>query len=165
MSATPRTIRAVAMPAAPRIRRVVGVHARPFGTITLFLIATTILGITSLLYVWEAGQRTAAGMVIQQRQALLQNAYNAQQDLINQINKLTSTDTVLQVATTRYHMHMPADPSTVDVMTIPQPSITRIIPMTAPARPAGVSLRVTATDAAVTSWWQDAWALLYRLLR
>ena len=57
----PKVTVTVTMPAAPRLRRT----TRPFGTISLFLAATGILGLTSLCYLWQAGQATAAAMHIQ----------------------------------------------------------------------------------------------------
>lgn len=167
MSATPRTMRTVTVPTAPRLRRVVGVGSRPLGPVTLFLVATAILGVTSLTYVWQAGQRTAAGMNIQALDSQLQNAMNTQRYLVTQIERLTSTDAVLQAASSKYHMRMPADPSTVETIVVPGPVVTvpKIVPAPAPAHAARTNVRVATTDAAVTSWWQDAWIVLYRLLR
>ena len=92
MSVTPRTLRAVTMPAAPRLRRT----PRPFGTISLFLAATGILGLTSLCYLWQAGQATAAAMRIQTLSAQLQSAQNQWLQLEAQVARLKSDATVMQ---------------------------------------------------------------------
>jgi cell division protein FtsB len=149
------------MPAAPRLRRT----PRPFGTISLFLAATGILGLTSLCYLWQAGQATAAGMRIQALTSQLQSAQNQRLQLESQVAQLTSDATVIQVASTKYGMSMPADPSTVHQIDVPGPVVTKVVAAPAPVRSAGVRLGVGATDAAVTSWWQAAWVALYRLLR
>ena len=101
MSVTPRTLRAVTLPAAPRLRRT----PRPFGTISLFLAAT------------------------------------------------------------KYGMSMPADPSTVHQIDVPGPVVTKVVAVPAPIRSSGVRLGVGTTDVVVTSWWQEAWVVLYKLLR
>jgi hypothetical protein len=161
MSVTPRTLRAVTMPAAPRLRRT----PRPFGTISLFLAATGILGLTSLCYLWQAGQATAAAMHIQALTSQLQSAENQRLQLESQVAQLTSSATVMQEASTTYSMSMPADPSTVHQIDVPGPVVTKVVAVPAPVRSVGVRLGVGATDAAVTSWWQEAWVALYKLLR
>jgi cell division protein FtsL len=161
MSVTPRTLRAVTMPAAPRLRRT----PRPFGTISLFLAATGILGLTSLCYLWQAGQATAAAMRIQTLTSQRQSAQNQWLQLESQVAQLKSYATVMQVASTKYGMSMPADPSTVHQIDVPGPVVTKVVAVPVPVRSAGVRLGVGATDAAVTSWWQEAWVVLYKLLR
>ncbi|HKO23866.1 MAG TPA: hypothetical protein VJY65_03905 [Chloroflexota bacterium] len=161
MSVTPRTLRAVTLPAAPRLRRT----PRPFGTISLFLAATGILGLTSLCYLWQAGQATAAAMRIQALSAQLQGAENQRLQLESQVAHLTSEATVMQVAATKYGMSMPADPSTVHQIDVPGPVVTKVVAVPAPVRSSGVRLGVGTTDVVVTSWWQEAWVALYKLLR
>ena len=160
MSATPRTLRAVTMPAAPRLRRT----PRPFGTISLFLAATGLLGLTSLCYLWQAGQATAAAMRIQALTSQLQGAENQRLQLESQVAQLTSDATVMQVAATKYGMSMPADPSTVHQIDVPGPVVTKVVAV-APVRSSGVRLGVGTTDVVVTSWWQEAWVVLHKLLR
>src|SRR5207247_11299042 len=109
MSVTPRTLRTVTMPAAPRLRRT----TRPFGTISLFLAATGILGLTSLCYLWQAGQATAAAMHIQALDYQLQSALNQTFQLESQVAQLTSPATAMQAASTKYRMRMPIDPTAV----------------------------------------------------
>jgi cell division protein FtsB len=160
MSVTPRTLRAVTLPAAPRLRRT----PRPFGTISLFLAATGILGLTSLCYLWQAGQATAAAMRIQALTSQLQSAENQRLQLESQVAQLTSDATVMQVAATTYGMSMPADPSTVHQIDVPGPVVTKVVAVPAPVRSSGVRLGVGATDVVVTSWWQEAWVALSKLL-
>ena len=161
MSATPRTLRAVTMPAAPRLRRT----SRPFGTISLFLAATGILGLTSLCYLWQAGQATAAAMRIQTLTSQLQSAQNQWLQLESQVEQLKSDATVMQEAATQYGMSMPADPSTVHQIDVPGPVVTKVVAVPVPIRGAGVHLDVATSDAAVTTWWQEAWVALYKLLQ
>jgi cell division protein FtsB len=161
MSVTPRTLRAVTLPTAPRLRRT----PRPFGTISLFLAATGLLGLTSLCYLWQAGQATAAAMRIQALTAQLQGAENQRLQLESQVAHLTSGATVMQVAATKYGMSMPADPSTVHQIDVPGPVVTKVVAVPAPVRSSGVRLGVGTTDVMVTAWWQEAWVALYKLLR
>jgi hypothetical protein len=179
MSVTPRTLRAVTMPAAPRLRRA----PRPFGTISLFLAATGILGLTSLCYLWQAGQATAAAMHIQALTSQLQSTQTQWLQLQSQVAQLRSAATVLEVATTTYGMSMPADPSTVHQINVPGPVVTKVVAVPVPwpggrrkaeggrgtlsasaSRLPPSTLAVGATDGAVTSWWQEAWVALYKLL-
>lgn len=171
MSATPRTMRVVSVPSAPRFRRVVTVHPRPFGTISLFLVATGILGLTSLCYLWQAGQATSAALQIPRLNADLLGANNLTAQLKTQIDQRTSFDVVTQLAMTTYGMKNPTDPSLALPLAVTGPAVMRIIPVAVavavPVHRAGVpaSVRIPATDAAVTAWWQDAWVALYKLLR
>ena len=178
MSVTPRTLRAVTMPAAPRLRRA----PRPFGTISLFLAATGILGLTSLCYLWQAGQATAAAMHIQTLTSQLQSTQNQWLQLQSQVAQVKSEATVMAVATTTYGMSLPADPSTVHQIDVPGPVVTKVVAVPVPwggesrtadggrRSPTSAShlspsaLAVGATDVAVTSWWQEAWVALYKLL-
>jgi hypothetical protein len=160
-------MRPVVLPAAPRIRRVARVNARPFGTISLFLAATAILGLTSLCYLWQSGQATAAGLHIQTLQAELWSAENQTAALRSRIANLTSDGVVMQAAHDKYGMTMPPDTSSMQQISIPGPVITKVVVVPAPAHAASrrATVRLAATDAAVTSWWQDAWVALYKLLQ
>src|SRR5437588_3861159 len=133
MSVTPRTLRAVTMPAVPRLRRA----PHPFGTISLFLAATGILGLTSLCYLWQAGQATAAAMRIQTLTPQMQSAENQRLQLESQVEQLTSEATVWQAATTTFGMSMPADPSTVHQIDVPGPVVTKVVAVPVPNRGAG----------------------------
>lgn len=165
MSATPRTMRVVSVPSAPRFRRVTSVRPRPFGTISLFLAATGILGLTSLCYLWQAGQATSAALQIPRLNAELTSANNLTAQLQGQIDQQTSYGVVTQLARTKYGMIMPSDPSQVLPLTVQGPTVTRVVVVPTHAHAAPASVRLPATDAAVTAWWQDAWVALYKLLR
>lgn len=166
MSATLRPMTTVALPsAAPRIRRVTRVHARPFGAISLFLAATGILGLTSLCYVWESGQATRAALNIQARQAQLWTLENQTAALRSRIANLTSDGAVMQAARTQYGMTMPPDTSSTQQIVVPGPVITTYVADPVAPRVATVNAHLSTTDAAVTSWWQQAWVALYTLLR
>ena len=165
MSATPRTIRTVALPSAPRMRRVARVRRRPFGTISLFLAATGILGLTSLCYVWESGQATTAALNIQVLQSQLLSKENQTAMLRSRVANLTSDGVVMQAARTKYGMIMPPDTSSMQQITVPGPVITHRVVVPASPHVATATTHVAATDAAVTSWWQQAWVALYKLLQ
>lgn len=166
MSATPRTMRVVSLPSATRFRRVVTVRSRPFGTISLFLAATAILGLTSLCYLWQAGQATDAALKIPSLNGAYQSANNLNAQLKAEIYNRTSFNVVTQIAKTKYGMTMPSDPSLALPISVRGGTVTRVVaaPIHAHTAPPA-SVRLPATDAAVTSWWQDAWVALYRLLR
>lgn len=166
MSASPRIMRAVVVPTAPRLRRVAGVNTRPFGKFTLFLAATCILGLTSLGYVWQAGQRTKAELDMNDLSAQLNTLQNTTNALQTTINRLTSPPAVYQAAT-KYGMQMPSDNSTIQTIVVPGRTITKYVTIAAApvTRHAATPVRLTTTDAAVTSWWQDAWIVAYKLLR
>jgi hypothetical protein len=104
-------------------------------------------------------------MRIQSLTSQLQSAQNQWLQLESQVARLKSDATVMQVATMKYGMSMPADPSTVHQINVPGPVVTKVVAVPVPVRSAGVRLGVGATDAAVTSWWQEAWVVLYKLLR
>ena len=81
-------------------------------------------------------------------------------------------------------MSLPADPSTVHQINLPGPVVTKVVAVPVPwpggrrkaeggrgtlsasaSRLPPSALAVGATDVAVTSWWQEAWVALYKLLR
>jgi cell division protein FtsB len=147
------------------MRRVARVRRRPFGTISLFLAATGILGLTSLCYVWESGQATTAALNIQVLQGQLLNAENQTAALRSRVANLTSDGVVMQAARTKYGMIMPSDTSSMQQITVPGPVITHRVVVPASPHVATATTHVAATDAAVTSWWQQAWVALYKLLQ
>lgn len=165
MSASPRIMRAVVVPTAPRLRRVTGVNTRPFGKFTLFLAATCILGLTSLCYVWQASQRTKAELDMNGLSAQLNTLQNANNALQTTINRLTSPPAIYQAAI-KYGMQMPSDNSTIQTIVVPGRTITKYVTIAAaPVTHQAAPVRLATTDAAVTSWWQDAWIVVYKLLR
>lgn len=169
MTATPRTVRPVAMPpsrfvgAQSRLRRISGVNTRPFGAISLFLAATGILGLTSLGYLTQSGQATAAALHIPELTQQLQIAQNRTAQLKSQIDQVTSSGTIMQAAK-KYGMVLPSDPSSIAQVTVPAPAVTRIVVVpTAPTHPVA-HVRLSTTNVAVTSWWQDMWVALYNVM-
>ena len=165
MSAAPRTMRAVSIPSNTRLRRVANAGVRPVGTISVFLAATAILGLTSLGYLWQSGQALKAGVRVHMMEEQLQGLDNTTKQLQSQIASLQSYGIIIQSAYTKYGMRN-VDPSIVHAVRVPAIAITRIVAVPAPAaHPATTHLRLAGSDAAVTSWWQDAWVVLYGLLR
>ncbi len=162
MSASPRTMRAVGLPAAPSWRRASQFRVRPFGTITLFLASTCILGITSLGYVWQAGQRIAADYTLRQLNSQLLAAQNTTASLQTTVEQLQSQ--AEQTAYTTYGMRSPADYSSVPVIRVAGPVIVKYVPVTVSSPATNMSVRVQTTDTAVTSWWKQVWVSLYKLL-
>ena len=166
MSASPRIMRAVVVPTAPRLRRVTGVNTRPFGKFTLCLAATGILGLTSRGDGWRAGQRTKAELDMNDLSAQLNTLQNTTNALQTTINRLTSPPAIYQAAI-KYGMQMPSDNSTIQMIVVPGRTITKYVTIAAApvTHQAATPVRLTTTDAAVTSWWQDAWIVVYKLLR
>jgi hypothetical protein len=155
-------MRAVSVPVAPRWRRASQLSVRPFGTITLFLASTCILGITSVGYVWQAGQRIAADYTLRQLNSQLLAAQNTTAQLQTKVEQLQSQ--AVQAANTTYGMRSVADYSSVPIIQVPGPVVVKYVPVTVPAPATHVSVRMQTTDSAVTSWWQQAWVSLYKLL-
>jgi hypothetical protein len=162
MSASPRTMRAVTVPVVPRWRRASHLSVRPFGTITLFLASTCILGVTSIGYVWQAGQRIAADYTLRQLNSQLLAARNTTAMLQTKVEQLQSQ--AGQTAYTMYGMRSPADYSTVPIIQVPGPAVVKYVPVTVASPTKYVSVRIQTTDATVTSWWQQVWVSLYKLL-
>ncbi len=162
MSAAPRTMRTVTMPTAPRFRRVSRLSAQQFAPFTLFMIATALLGVTSLCYVWQVGQSTTATMMYNANTIVLNNALNDTNALQQKIDHLKSPGVIMQAAK-RYGMYMP-NAAYVTYIYVRKPDVIKYVYVPASARPAPTSVRVAATSASVASWWQDAWVALYRLV-
>jgi hypothetical protein len=62
-------------------------------------------------------------------------------------------------------MIMPSDTSSMQQITVPGPVITHKVIVPASPHVTTATTHVAATDAAVTSWWQQAWVALYKLLQ
>jgi hypothetical protein len=155
-------MRAISISAAPRWRQASQLSVRPFGTITLFLASTCILGITSLGYVWQAGQRIAADYTLRQLNSQLLAAQNTTAQLQTKIEQLQSQ--AVQAANTTYGMRSVADYSSVPVIRIAGPLVVKYVPVTVSSPATHVSVHIQTTDTAVTSWWQHVWVSLYKLL-
>lgn len=169
MTATPRTVRPVALPsphfvgARSRLRRVAGVNARPFGAISLVLAATGILGLTSIGYLTQPAGATKAALSIPFLQQQFVNAQNQRALLESQIQQLQSYGVIMQAAK-KYGMVMPSNPETIPHVTIPGPVITRVVVLRAAPVHAVTRLRLSTTNVAVASWWQDMWTALYNVM-
>src|SRR5262245_28124195 len=147
MSASPRAMRAVGVPAAPRWRRASQLSVRPFGTITLFLASTCILGVTSLGYVWQAGQRIAADYTLRQLNSQLRSAQDTTARLQAKVEQLQSQ--AAQTANATYGMRSVADYSSVPVIRVAGPLVVKYVPVTVSSPATHVSVRLQTTDTAV----------------
>lgn len=169
MTATPRTIRPVALPpsrltgARTRLRRAPGDVTRPFGAVSLFLAATGILGLTSVFYLSQSGQATTAALKIPQLQAQLSAARNTTAQLRSQVYQLTAPNVVMQAAK-QYGMTIPTDTSAIAQITVPGQVVTRVVVMPAATHRTPVHVPLTTTNLGVTSWWQNLWVALYNVM-
>jgi len=164
MTATPRIVRTVVLPSAPRLRRVTGVNTRPLGKISLVLAATCVLGLTALGYVAQTGQAVQTSYEIQKNlNPRLAVALNTQTALLNQIRKRQTYSAIYDSAL-KLGLTMP-DPSTAHFIPAPGPVTIKYVISYAPPRPAVRSVHVATTNAAMTSWWQGLWSALYHVTR
>lgn len=167
VSSAPRIITArTPRPVAPRnlrLRQLSGVNVRPFGTISLFIYATLILGATSLLYLWQNAQTMEMSLNIPRLQLQYIYAQNQYQDLKQQEAVLTSPARVMDLATRKYGL-VRVDPSTARVVTVPQPAKVRVVVVPDKPRQPSASVRLSSTGTTIGSWWQDAWSLLYSVM-
>ena len=164
MTATPRIVRTIALPSAPRLRRVAGVNTRPLGKISLFLAATCILGATALCYVWQTSKAYETSYQIRRLALQLDTAKNTEADLEDQVGKLQTYSVVYTSART-YGM-VPVDPSTEHIIPVPGPVTTTYVVSngTGAPRATATGVHLSTTNATMTSWWQGLWAALYHVM-
>jgi len=162
MTATPRIVRTIALPAAPRLRRVAGVNTRPLGKISLFLAATCVFGLTSLCYLWQTSQAVTTSYQIRDLNQQLAAARNTETELENSITSQQTYSAVYEAA--RKLGMVPVDPSTAHFITAPGPVTVKYVVSYTPARPAARAVHVPTTNATMTSWWQGLWSALYHLM-
>ncbi len=161
MTATPRIIRTVAVPSAPRLRRVVGVNSRSVGRVSIFIAATCILGLTALCYLWQQSQAVRTAIHMPELSAEYNTAQNQQSELQGTINHLTSAGVVIAEAQ-KYGMIW--NPSLTSV-SMPGETPTRTIIVHVPARAAATArVHLSTSNAAVASWWGDVWVTLYHIV-
>lgn len=161
MTATPRIVRTVALPSAPRLRHVAGVNARPLGKISLFLAATCILGLTALCYVWQVGQATKTAKDIQGLTLSLERARNTEVDLEEKVMALQRYSAVSTAA--RMYGMVPIDPSKENIIHVPGPVTTVYRVSYAAPRASATIVHLPTTDATMTAWWQGLWSALYHV--
>ncbi len=162
MTVTPRTIHARAITSTPRQRRVTGVTTRPFGTVSLFLAATAILGATSLLFLWQTGQATTTAFNIQALSRQLTDDQNEGAFLESQAYGEKSSVQIMPVAIKAYGMSLHnGDPQrTIDVPVQATIQTANALPASISGTTASASVRLSTTNATMTPWWQGLWDAL-----
>lgn len=159
MAVHPRTIRTVrSLTAGSRLRHVAAVQSPSFGTISVFLAATVVLGLTALFFLWQSGTGLKSEYQIQQLQVRLSSLQSAQIQLESQAAELQQKS--LQLAG-RYHMSL--------YNAAPQRSITATLPTAAAPSVASAQsaaamqapIRLSTTSAATESWQQQLWTAFY----
>jgi cell division protein FtsL len=132
------------------------------GPVVLFIGAVLIAGMTCILYLWQQSQIVAGQQQILQLTAQLTQLRQQHSDLVAQEESLGSVTNVIEHAQ-RYGMTQSTSTSTT-YLTLPLPAPTA--PMVAQNTGGAQSpVILPATNAAITSWWQNAWDSLYSLLQ
>ncbi len=161
MTATPRIVRPIALPSAPRLRRVAGVNTRPLGKISLVFAATCVLGLTALCYVWQTSKAYETSYKIGQLTMKLETARNEENNLLEQIQLLQTYGSVSSAA--RAYGMVPVDPSKENVITVPGTDTTTYVVSYGAPRASAHGVHLSTTNATMTSWWQGLWSALYHV--
>jgi hypothetical protein len=130
------------------------------GPVVLFIGAVLIAGMTCILYLWQQSRIVAGQQDILQLNAQLTQLTQQRNYLLAQEDSLRSVPNIVAHAvqygmtqsTPAHHMQLPAPAA-------PTPLVAQA---TGDQQPAVI---LPATNAAITSWWQDAWDSLYNLLQ
>ena len=167
MTATPRTVRAITstgrLQRVARVARVAQVTTRPVGTISLFLVATAVLGLTSLFFLWQSGQATTTAYRIDALNTRLLSLESDRAQLQSEIYQMPAK--VLQTATTKYGMSV-VNSNVQRSIDVPAPPPAQALAQTAlssglgVARPqdASVAVRLDTTNTTPGTWWQALWS-------
>lgn len=132
------------------------------GPVVLFIAAVLIAGMTCILYLWQQSQIVAGQQDIVVLNSQLTLLTQQRDDLLAQEQNLRSVTNVVAHAV-QYGMVQSSSATS---------KYLALTPATAPSNlvaqrtgPAQQPVILPATNAAITSWWQDAWAGLYNLLQ
>jgi len=137
-------------------------HRQTTGSVILFIGAVVIAGLTCVLYLWQQSQIVATQGNIRALDTQITTLTLQRNDLASQQSLMTSVTHVLSEAV-KDGMVMG------DARQVKTLRVTVSIPSTLVAQdvpsPATSSVAFPSTNAAITSWWQDAWDGLFTLLR
>ncbi len=158
MAANPRTVRTVrSLTARSRLHRVAVAQSRSFGTVSVFLTATVVLGLTALFFLWQSGTGLKSEYQVQHLQTYLSSLQSDQIQL--ESHKALLQQTSLQSAA-KYHMSL--------YNAAPQRVITATLPVGASsaasaqdAAPMQATIRLSTTSTATGSWAQALWTAFY----
>ncbi len=132
------------------------------GSVILFIGAVVIAGLTCVLYLWQQSQIVATQGDIRSLDAKISTLTLQKNDLASQKSLMTSVTHVLSEAT-KDGMVM-GDSRQVKTLKVSVAVPSNLVAQdVAPASKSSVAL--PSTNAAITSWWQDAWDGLFSLLR
>jgi cell division protein FtsL len=132
------------------------------GSVILFIGAVVIAGLTCVLYLWQQSQIVATQADIRMLDAKITTLTMQKNDLDSQRSVMTSVTHVLSQAVK--DGMVVGDARKVKTLTVAVAAPSILVAQNVP--PAGQSsVALPSTNAAITSWWQDAWDGLFSLLR
>jgi hypothetical protein len=134
---------------------------RQAGPVVLFIVAVLIAGMTCILYLWQQSQIVATRQDLSNLNRTLVGLQQQRDNLLAQVQSLQSVTHVVAQAG-RYGMTQ-GDPRLFKRLSVSSAPHTPTVAQANPGRKTTVLL--PATNAAITSWWQDAWDGLYSLLQ
>jgi hypothetical protein len=146
---------------APSVSAAVDQPRQPAGAVVLFIGAVLIAGLTCVLYLWQQSQIVANQQDIRQLDAQYTVMLAQVNDLQSQRNQLASVTNIVAQAT-RLGM-VQGDPRSFKQLTVQDSGGNPLVARNEAPQPSTVVL--PATNAAITSWWQDAWDGLFNLLQ
>jgi cell division protein FtsL len=135
---------------------------QPTGSVILFISAVVIAGLTCVLYLWQQSQIVATQGDIRTLDAKISALTLQRNDLASQKSFMTSVTHVLsQAVKDGMVVGDSRQVKTLTVaVTVPNDLVAQAVPT-----PANSTVALPSTNAAITSWWQDAWDGLFSLLR
>ncbi|MDB5077407.1 MAG: hypothetical protein JWO42_3586 [Chloroflexi bacterium] len=134
---------------------------QPAGPVVLFIGTVLIAGLTCILYLWQQSQIVSAKQDIVSANATYTALLAQENDLIAQKNNLTS---VTHVVAQAVKLGMVVGNASQFKQLSVQPSIPGSV-VAQNTTPPQSSVVLPATNAAITSWWQDAWDGLFNVLQ
>jgi hypothetical protein len=130
--------------------------------VVLFIAAVLIAGMTCILYLWQQSQIVAGQQDILVLNSQLTLLTQQRDDLLAQEQNLRSVTNVVAHAV-QYGMVQSSSATSKYLALTPASVPSNLVAQR--TGPAQQPVILPATNAAITSWWQDAWAGLYNLLQ
>jgi uncharacterized protein HemX len=150
-----RDLNAPAYPPAEELLR------QPAGPGVLFIAAVLLAGLTCVLYLWQQGRIVTTQQDIRAADATYTAMLAQENDLVAQVNSLRSVTHIVAEATKLGMVQ--GDPRLFKQLTVQTHYPSGLVAQNVASPPPSVVL--PATNAAITSWWQDAWDGLFNLLQ
>jgi len=133
------------------------------GPVVLFIGAVLIAGLTCILYLWEQSEIVSTQLTIRDLDTQIAMLTTQQNQLATQVNLTQSVSQIVAEATKDGMVMANSSHLKQVAVEVPVFDSSSIVAQNQESQQTPVML--PSTNAAITSWWQDAWDSLFNLVQ